>query len=662
MAKEIKLLQLKLKNFKGIKEFCLDAKGADVKIFGDNGVGKTSLFDAFTWLLFDKDSKDNSTQKFDIKTLDEDGNVIHGLEHQAEAMLEINGKKLTLKKTYYEKWTKKRGSAEKKFTGHTTDYALNGVPVKKSEYDQRISEIIDEDIFKLLTNPSYFNEQLHWQDRREILLEVCGDVDDQEVIDSNSQLEKLQDILEERRLEDHKKVVAAKKKEINRQLDKIPIRIDEVNNSLPDISDFDEKELTLKIADLEQEKKQKEQQINRIESGGEVAEKQKRLAEIETELLDIKNNHRAEFEDKIEAKKEELEKSRDEFRSLKREIKSKKEDIEAKKHMVNSREEKAQELRDKWHEVNDREFNFEQEDVCPACGQDIPQEQLQEARDKARADFNQEKSDTLESINAEGKQIKQEMEKIKADIDKLEEEIESLKDQKTDCNKQAEQIKKEIEDLKEKAKQYQESDTYQEKVEEKEQIKQDIEGLKRDRFQKIGAIEKEVDSLEEQIDELQSKLNDIEQYEKAQERIEELKIKEEKLAAEYSKMEEQMYLCEEFTRCKVNMLEEKINDEFDHAHFKLFEEQINGGLKETCQTLYEGVPYGTGLNNGACINVGLDIINTLSAYHEFKAPIFIDNRESVTELIDVDSQVISLIVSEQDQELRVEREELKEAV
>jgi DNA repair exonuclease SbcCD ATPase subunit len=662
MTKEIKLLQLKLKNFKGIKEFCLDTRGANVKVYGDNGAGKTTLFDSFTWLLFDKDSKDNSTQKFDIKTLNESGEVIHGLDHEVEAILEINGSKLTLKKTYYEKWTKKRGSAEKKFTGHTTDYALNGVPVKKSEYDQRISEIIDEDIFKLLTNPSYFNEQLHWQDRREILLEVCGDVDDQEVIDSNSQLEKLQDILEERSLEDHKKVVAAKKKEINRQLDKLPVRIDEVTQGLPDISDLDKKEITLKIADLEQEKKQKEQQINRIESGGEVAEKQKRLAEIETELLNIKNNHRAEFEDKIEAKKDELEKARDEFRALEREISSKAEDEADNDSKIEELEEKAEKLREKWYEVDDREFDFDQKEVCPTCGQDIPQEQLQEARDKARADFNQEKSDTLESINAEGKQIKQKSEKLMSENKRLREGIESLEDQKTDCNEKAEQIKKEIESLKEKAKAYQESDTYQEKLEEKEQIKQDIEGLKRDRFQKIRAIEKEVDGIEEQIDELQSKLNDIEQYEKAQERIEELKAKEKELAAEYSKMEEQMYLCEEFTRCKVNMLEEKINDEFDHAHFKLFEEQINGGLKEVCQTLYQGVPYGTGLNNGACINVGLDIINTLSKHHQFQAPIFIDNRESVTELIDVNSQLISLIVSKQDKELRVEREELKEAI
>lgn len=651
---------MKLKNFKGIKEFCLDAQGKNVKVYGDNATGKTSLADAFRWLLFDKDSKGNSTQKFDIKTLDGDNNVIHGLEHEVEGMLEIDSKKLTLKKVYYEKWTKKRGSAEKKFTGHTTDHFINGVPVKKSEYDQRISEIIEENIFKLLTNPAYFNEQLHWQDRRKIIVEVCGDIDDQEVVESNDQLEKLQDILEERSLEDHKKVISAKKKEINRQLDKLPVRIDEVTQGLSNISDLDKKELTLKIADLKQDKKQKEQKINRIESGGEVAEKQKNLAEIESKLLDIKNNHRSKFEDKIEAKKEELEKTRDEFRSLEREISSKAEDEADNDSKIEELEDEAKKLREKWHEVNDREFKFEQESVCPSCGQDIPQEQLQEARDKARADFNQEKADTLESINAEGKETKQKIEKLMSENKKLREEIESLDEKKANCSQEAEQIKKNIESLKEKTKAYQDSDEYQEKFEEKEQIKQDIEGPKRDRIQKAGAVERGVDKLEEQIEKLQDKLSNIKQYNQAQERIKELKDKEKELAAEYSKMEEQMYLCEEFTRCKVDMLEEKINNEFDQAHFKLFKELVNGGLKECCETLYKGVPYSSSLNNGAKINVGLDIIRTLSTHYGFKAPIFIDNAESVVDILEVDTQMIKLIVSGPDKELRIESDTPKE--
>jgi AAA15 family ATPase/GTPase len=185
-VKEIRLLSLSLKNFKGIRQFTLQANGQDVKVYGDNATGKTTLFDAFVWLLFDKDSQNK--KDFAIKTLDKDGQVLHGLEHEVEGVFLIDGKQLSLRKVFSEKWTKKRGSAEKQFSGHTTEYYIDGVPLKKKEYDQLISDLIDEDVFKLLTNPSYFNEQLHWQDRRKILLQVCGDITDEEVIASNAEL------------------------------------------------------------------------------------------------------------------------------------------------------------------------------------------------------------------------------------------------------------------------------------------------------------------------------------------------------------------------------------------------------------------------------------------------------------------------------------------
>lgn len=113
-------------------------------------------------------------------------------------------------------------------------------------------------------------------------------------------------------------------------------------------------------------------------------------------------------------------------------------------------------------------------------------------------------------------------------------------------------------------------------------------------------------------------------------------------------------MTEEFVRTKVHLLEEKINSKFKYARFKLFKDQINGGLEETCETLYEGVPYSSGLNNAARINVGLDIINTLNDYYGITAPIFVDNSEAVTKLINTNSQILSLIVSEKDKQLRVE--------
>jgi hypothetical protein len=165
----MRLISLTLNNFKGIKSFALKPQGKDINIYGDNATGKTTLADAFMWLLFDKDSQNR--KDFQIKTLGQDGEPEHGLEHSVEAVLELeNGKRITLKKVFKEKWTKKRGSATAEFTGHTTDHFIDGVPAKKKEYDEKIAEIADEQIFRLLTDPAYFNQQLHWQKRRELLL------------------------------------------------------------------------------------------------------------------------------------------------------------------------------------------------------------------------------------------------------------------------------------------------------------------------------------------------------------------------------------------------------------------------------------------------------------------------------------------------------------
>lgn len=230
----MKLLKLTLKNFKGIRDFSLEANGRNVDIWGDNATGKTTIFDAFTWLLYDKDSKNK--KDFELKTLDENNSPIHNLNHEVEGFFEVNGKQIILKKVFAEKWTKKRGSATEEFTGHTTDYFVDGVPVKKNEYDGKIAEIANEEIFKLLTNPTYFNEHLHWQERRMILLEICGDIADDEVIASDPSLSELPEILQGRKLEDHRKVIQAKRTEINKELEKIPIRIDETHRSLPDLT------------------------------------------------------------------------------------------------------------------------------------------------------------------------------------------------------------------------------------------------------------------------------------------------------------------------------------------------------------------------------------------------------------------------------------------
>ncbi|MFD2625763.1 hypothetical protein [Salibacterium salarium] len=666
--------RLSLRNFKGIKEFTLEPKGEHIQVFGDNATGKTTLFDAFIWLLFDKDS--NNKKDFSIKTVNKDGEDIHGLDHEVEATFKVDGQKKTLRKVFKEKWTKKRGDINKQLTGNTTDYYIDGVPSKRKEFTDFVESIIDEEIFKWVTSPSYFNEILHWQKRRDILLEIAGDVSDEEVMQSKIGLDKLADALNGRSIEDHKKVIAAKRKEINKQIDEIPLRIDEVHRALPDTSQLDEEEINNELQHLSSQLDDKQNELNRIQSGGEVTEKQKQLAEVQGEMQEIKNNHQSGQYEKINEKRYTLNELEREKNRIRQSINQLNNRITANCEQTEHLTKEADDLRKQWHDLNGKEFDGikptkdEQQCACSACGQDLPPDQVEAAHEKAMksyeanlGEFNRQKAQQLEDIKASGTQKTSKAKELEKDTEVAQQELEQAKQQLEAKQSEIGDLNTEIESLQANVSDISENAQYQTKQEEAKQIEHDIQQLKdsvQESTQKVRAEMDEIKSKKASFEQDQAK---FEQIRKADQRIKELEDEQKQLSADYEKLEHELYLTEEFIRAKVDLLEDKINSKFKHAHFKLFDTQINEGLKETCETLYEGVPYSGGLNNAARINVGLDIINTLSEHYGFSAPIFVDNSEAVTRLIDTEAQVISLVVSEQDKQLRVEEtERTKEAV
>jgi len=651
---KMRLKKLRLKNFKGLKSFELNTNGGNVSIYGENATGKTTLKDSFFWLLFGKDSQGRTD--FDIKTIDPTtGEAIHNLEHEVEGTLELDGKEVLLKKIYYEKWTRARGSAKKSFTGHTTDYFLEGVPVKKNKYDTRISEIARrDDIFKLLTDPGYFNEQLHWQERRKVLLEVCGNISDEDVITSDEMLTSLKDILTERSLEDHRKILQAHKKEINKELERIPVRIDEVTQGLPDVSDIQPDKIKAEIEKLTKEKKEKETELLRIQSGGEIAKETKQLREIESELIEIRNKHREQNEGEINRLKDILFDKKDKVQELLTRKDGEEYHIELNERTIKDREVEIETLRKEWHEVDSSKLSFYQSDTCPTCNQKLPEEKLKRAREKAKSNFNRDKAQRLEEITANGKKDKEEWEKLTNQNVEVGKKIKDIKKQIVSLEKEIEKIQKEIDTLKEQTIDISENEQYVKKIEEKEEIEKNIAALEEGNEEISLEVTNEIERFKDEINSLSYSLSQVEQCKKGQSRVGELKTQEKELAQEYEKLEQELYLLEEFTRTKVDLLEEKINSKFKLAKFKLFNLLVNGGIEECCETIYEGVPYGTALNNGMRKNIGIDIINTLSEHYGFTAPIWFDNREAVTELIPTKGQLISLVVSE-DKKLRVEQ-------
>lgn len=637
----MKLIRLHLKNFKGIRNFEFQPNGQSASIYGDNAVGKTTIFDAFNWLLFDKDSQNK--KDFDIKTLDANNQPIHGLEHEVEAVFDVNGKPLTLRKVYYEQWTKKRGSATAEFTGHTTDYYINGVPVQKKEYTAKIDEIAREDVFKLLTSPTYFNTQLHWQERRKILLEVCGDVSDQDVINAKESLKSLPEILNGRTLDEQKKVIAARRAEINKELEKIPIRISEVQQSIPELSGKNEVELQAEISKLQSYLSEKNQALSSIENGGAVFEKRRELQEIEAEIIRINNENQKVLNERVQGIQQQLFDSKNKATELKGIINTENRLLIQKKANLSALENSINGLREQWAKINAEELKFEQEETCPTCGQPIPKETLEAAREKALADFNQRKADRLEGNVQEGKRAKEEIEKLKIDIEANEKTIIDLEKQLSEQEAETARIQAEIDRIKTEPVQ---TTNIQPLLDKKQVIQNEITQLQTDKSAAVAKVKAEIAGINDCIVQFQSELAKFEQKDKAVKRIEELKQQERDLAAEFEKLEKELYLCEEFTRSKVALLEEKINSRFKFARFKLFETQINGGIQECCETLFNGVPYSSGLNTGHQLIVGMDIIQTLSEHYGFTAPIFVDNAECVSVLPEISAQVIRLVKPE----------------
>jgi len=648
----LKLISLKLRNFKGQRDFLFEPNGKNASVFGDNGTGKTTLMDAFSWLLFDKDS--TGKKDFAIKTLDENNEPIHGLEHEVEGVLDVDGKRITLRKVYREVYTKKRGSTQKEFTGHTTDYFVDDVPVKKGEYEATVANIADESIFKLLTSPTYFNEQMDWKKRRELLLEVCGDLTDEQVIASNVKLAGLTAILGDRDADKHKDMVKAQMKKINEEIEKIPVRISETQLGMPDISGIAKGELPQDIAALQKNLQAKQQELARIQSGGEIAEKRRQLAETEAEILRKQNEARTKADAEVAKKRAEQNILLQKWQNIEINLSKHENSIKVNEIAIQTAETKAVQLRARWKEESAKQFTIEQEDVCPACGQAIPEEHLAEARQKAEEQFNVEKAGKLIAINAEGKSIIGSINATKEENQNALLKIKELRAEFEESRKEYAAIQQEIGKLQQPNADA--IDVTADAIAEKAKLEQDISNLQLGNEPKIAKVQGEIDGINADIAILQAVQAKVEQYDKDTARIAELQAQEKVLATEYERLDGELYLCELFTKTKVEAMEGNINSKFKFARFKMFNQLVNGGIEPCCETIYNGVPYSSGLNSGHRIIVGMDIIRTLSEHYGFIAPIWVDNAESVVQLPEMEAQVIRLVVSGEEKKLSVEVE------
>jgi len=640
----MKLTKLELLNFKGLKAFTINFNG-DVIIRGDNATGKTTVFDSVCWLLFGKDSLDRAD--FEIKTLDM-GEPVHKVNHEVTGTFTLDeGGTVELKRVYREKYSSPRGG-EVTMTGHTTDYFVDGVPKKEKEYKEIVNSLVDENIFKLITNPLYFNETYSWQNRRKLLLEMCGDISDEDVIAEYSELKALTDILSGHSVDDHRKVVAAKKTAINKELDMIPVRIDEALRGKPTIDtprDVLIQEISLATTTLEILEADKALLVN----GHAVVDTRAELRDVQRRLMARESELQMEYKKQSALKSNEYNMVVSELNNLSSKVESTKHRLDTSNRDIQRIESVIDELMHQRQQVNEDAFVMDIDEACPTCGQKLSTEQIQAAREKAETNFNLRKSKRLEEINQSIELKQQDIENIKKRDASLEpiETLESLIKAK-ELVKQT--ITDEIGTLT--APVLDDDSIYADLKAEEFMLQMKLDESNTDHSEEIADIDKRIATTKEHRFNLETELNKYEEAKRIDTRVAELETQQAELATEKSKLDEAAYLMDEFIKAKVNMLEDVINSRFKLARFKMFNVLVNGNIEECCETTYKGVPYRS-MNNAARINVGLDIINALTSYFKVNAPVFIDNAEAVTEFVPVNSQTIKLIVDESEPQLVV---------
>jgi len=210
-----------------------------------------------------------------------------------------SGRLVTLRKVFHENYKKKRGSATEEFDGHSVDFFIDGVPVKEKEYTAALLGFCGgAEKMKMLTMPHYFPEDMPWEARRKILLEACGDVSDTEVIASSGELKELPTYLlipgttdQYYTVDEYKKIAAAQKANINKQLLGIPGRIDEAQRAIPEET-IDVAAIDVRLAALQTKQDGLMEQKAALLAGDTVtAEARKRTAAAVATLVEARAAH-----------------------------------------------------------------------------------------------------------------------------------------------------------------------------------------------------------------------------------------------------------------------------------------------------------------------------------------------------------------------------------
>lgn len=642
---EIKIKRLVLENFKCHKSLRMDFNGSNAVIFGDNATGKTSVYDALVWLLFAKDSAGNGEKNIEIKPLDANGNVKdHLAETAVEAVLMVNGEEVTLRRTYKEVWTTKRGSSQATYDGNTSEYYVSGVPCKRNAFQEKVNELVDEETFRLLTSVSHFANGISWQDRRAVLFRVAGVMDDAQILETNEKFVPLVDSMGKLSLEDYKKKLLSEKKGFVGAKTEIPARISECEKTIEDIESLDFAGANSAVEALNARKESLAAQVLAIEHDSAMDAKRMEIREAQLDLNALENENKAYRASQNDGSGN-VHSLKTRLSDLQNQLGKKKPLIEKERAYITDLDHRIAEYRNRWISMNGEAFSG---GSCPTCGQNLPAAQLQAAKEKFEANKQKRMDDILQTANSYKESKAQAVDRL----DRMEGEVAQLESEITELSgliTAAEANVVEIRDMEDYADR---KNVIESRINalsgELADIASDVSSVK-------GRLHEEIAAVQSDINAQQAIISKEGLLDYSRQRIESLREDAKNAAECLDSIEKMLFLMDEYSRYKTKFVEDSINGLFRIARFRLFREQANGGVEDRCDVVYDGVPY-ISVNNGMKINLGIDIINTLSVAYGVRVPLFVDNAESVTNLEKCGSQIIRLVVSENDKELRVNYE------
>lgn len=642
----MKIISVFLQNFKGCKKAAYTLDGKNTTITGVNGSGKTTIFDVVTWILWGKDSLDNA--KFEVRPLDESGEPIHNIDIVGSVVFDMeDGNEVELKKTQKENWVKKRGSENPVLQGNVNEYEIDGYPKSDKEFKEYVNGIMSDDLFKMLTNPVYF-PNMPWKEQRAVVMKLASKVSDVELAKKLKKFEPLLDELSKATSTDDIKAKYQKSvNELKKKQTEIPVRIDEISNSKVDID----------VSELELLKNSLNEQIagvkNQISDTDKQCEEYQKLSDGIMELKFAASDLQRKANEELVAKKKEIQskidKNNEYLYNISDTIQKNNREIANYQYDIETAERNRANLKSEWEKVNSEVFD-ESTTICPTCHREFPTEEIE----SIRSAFEKSKSDRLARIEAIGFEAKNNIENAQEMIPKLEQcNEDNLANQK--------KLEKEVADLKKKLSALptsidisdtDEHKAIQKQIAEKEQAM----GLMNDIDRHKHNLNSHLEGLHAQLIECEKQIALSEKNVEIDERISELQAELKEVGTKIASQEKVLYLLDEFIKYKLNKISDSINSMFDGVNFKLFDIQLNGGVKEVCKCTVNGVPYDS-LNNGHRIIAGLQIIKALQKMYGVYLPIFIDNAESVNDfnIPDMDCQLIKLVVAD-NKDLKVEVE------